>query len=146
MPLEWKFNISPTPTDTCLSSFFSALSGECFLPCLFDWFSCGVIFRIYKFTAELGWLRAPGGACCWGWGNWDVLRSCCLVFLQVSQLHRTRSYSQCQSQPLTCSSSSGWSTANIVTACNLHSFTSCTALSKFKSPFFIDICSPGGLD
>lgn len=62
-----------------------------------------------------------------------------------TQRHRTRCVSQCQSQPLICSGSSGWSTANIVRVCHLRSFTSGTVLSKFKSPFFTDICSVGGL-
>lgn len=50
MTLKWKFNISPASTENCLlSSFFSVLSSEYFLPCLFSWVSWGVFLRNYKF-------------------------------------------------------------------------------------------------
>ena len=90
MTLKWKFNISVASTENCvLSSFFSVLIGECFLPCLFNWLSCGVFLRNYKFK-----YRACSGTLLLGMREYryaQVLFG--LVFLHAfTQLHRTRYY------------------------------------------------------
>lgn len=100
MTLEWKFNTIPNSTETYLLSsfffFFLVLDAGCFLPCLFNWFSCEVFLRICKFryravmTQSTQWYLAAGAE---GFSSpiWFGLSN---VFVQ---LHSTRKYSWCLS-------------------------------------------------
>ena len=98
MTLEWKFNTIPNSTKTYLLSsfFFLVLDAECFLPCLFNWFSCEVFLGICKFryravmTRSTQWYLAAGAE---GFSGpiWFGLSN---VFIQ---LHSTRKYSWCLS-------------------------------------------------
>lgn len=112
MTLEWKFNTIPNSTETYLLSsfffFFLVLDAECFLPCLFNWFSCEVFLGICKFryravmTQSTEWYRAAGAE---GFSSpiWFGLPN---VFIQR---HSTRKYSQCLSWAFEILWRIGWS-------------------------------------
>ena len=134
MTLEWKFNTIPNSTKTYLLSsfFFLVLDAECFLPCLFNWFSCEVFLGICKFryravmTRSTQWYLAAGAE---GFSGpiWFGLSN---VFIQ---LHSTRKYSWCLSWateiPL-----AHWAgpTPSIVRVCHPDSISSSTIPYKSK--------------
>lgn len=110
MTLEWKFNTIPNSTETYLLSFFFflVLDAECFLPCLFNWFSCEVFLGICKFRYRAVMTQSTESYCAAGAEGfsspiWFGLSN---VFIQR---HSTRKYSQCLSWAFEILWHIGWS-------------------------------------